>query len=227
MGLLTCEAVSEIRGSGVGSFHTKGWETWMAKRKGTAKKTLESLRKKAKKGIAIQKKTRKTRSVSPTQDKAATKKTTGKKAVKKKSVKKKAAKVLAGRKKVKKKKTHVKVSREEGPGLPLKEIRARLGLIVPQFAALSSLDGIYLYGAELLEEPRLEHVNFIVVYRSLRSAVRLKAAEAELRILITAVLPVEFNLDTGTPTIGRLLGEGNPAVQAHLGYSEPVFARGV
>jgi len=77
----------------------------------------------------------------------------------------------------------------------------------------------------LLKEPRLKRINFIIVYRGLRSASRLEAAEAELRMLITAVLPVEFNLSTGKPVIGRLLAEGNPAVQAHLGYSEPVFDR--
>ncbi|MEC8943569.1 MAG: hypothetical protein VX398_01725, partial [Acidobacteriota bacterium] len=65
----------------------------------------------------------------------------------------------------------------------------------------------------------------IIVYRGLRSASRLDAAEAELRMLITVVLPVEFNLSTGTPVIGRLLAEGNPAVQAHLGHSEPIFDR--
>jgi len=59
----------------------------------------------------------------------------------------------------------------------------------------------------------------------LRSASRLEAAEAELRMLITAVLPVELNLSTGTPVIGRLFAEGNPAVKAHLGYAEPIFDR--
>ena len=109
--------------------------------------------------------------------------------------------------------------------MPLKEVRARLGLIAPQLTELSWLDGIYIYGEELLKEPRLQRINFIIVYRGLRSASRLGAAEAELRMLITAVLPVEFNLSTGTPVIGRLLAEGNPAVQAHLGYSEPIFDR--
>ena len=44
-------------------------------------------------------------------------------------------------------------------------------------------------------------------------------------MLMAAVLPVEFNFSTGTPVIGRLLAEGNPAVQAHLGYSESIFDR--
>ena len=115
--------------------------------------------------------------------------------------------------------------RAKEPGLPLKAVRARLGLIAPQLTELSWLDGIYIYGAELLKEPRLKRINFIIVYRGLRSASRLEAAEAELRMLITAVLPVEFNLSTGTPVIGRLFAEGNPAVKAHLGHSEPIFDR--
>ena len=109
--------------------------------------------------------------------------------------------------------------------MPLKEVRARLGLIAPQLTELSWLDAIYIYGSELLKEPRLKRINFIIVYRGLRSASRLEAAEVELRMLITAVLPVEFNLSTGTPVIGRLFAEGNPAVQAHLGYAEPIFDR--
>ena len=40
------------------------------------------------------------------------------------------------------------------------------------------------------------------------------------------MLPIEFDTKlTGTLEIGRLLDEGNPAAQALLGYSEPVFAR--
>jgi hypothetical protein len=77
-----------------------------------------------------------------------------------------------------------------------------------------------------VEEPRLERVDFIVVYRGLRSAARLRAAETELRELLAAVLPMEFDLKlTGTLEIGRLLGEGNPAAQALLGYAETVFTR--
>ena len=104
-------------------------------------------------------------------------------------------------------------------------MRARLGLIGPQIAALAWLEGLYLYGPALLEMPRLEHVDFIVVYRGKRNAKRLKAAESELRTLLQAVLPLDFELNTGTLEIGRLLSEGNPAALAHLGYSEPIFAR--
>ena len=192
----------------------------MAKRKATRKKKPESSRKKTKKGVTRQKRVEKTRSVSPSSSKAAKKK-----AVKKKPSKKKVAKVLTSGKKAKKRARARARARSKEPGLPLKEVRARLGLIAPQLTELSWLDGIYIYGEELLKEPRLQRINFIIVYRGLRSASRLDAAEAELRMLITAVLPVEFNLSTGTPVIGRLLAEGNPAVQAHLGYSEPIFDR--
>lgn len=188
----------------------------MAKRKATRKKKLESSRKKTKKGVTKQKRAKKTRSVAPASGRAAKKK-----AVKKKPSKKKVAKVLTSGKKAKKKAR----ARSKEPGLPLKEVRARLGLIAPQLTELSWLDGIYIYGSELLKEPRLKRINFIIVYRGLRSASRLEAAAAELRMLITAVLPVEFNLSTGTPVIGRLFAEGNPAVKAHLGYSEPIFDR--
>ena len=192
----------------------------MAKRKATRKKKPESSRKKTKKGVTRQKRVETTRSVSPSGSKAAKKK-----AVKKKPSKKKVAKVLTSGKKAKKRARARARARSKEPGLPLKEVRARLGLIAPQLTELSWLDGIYIYGEELLKEPRLQRINFIIVYRSLRSASRLGAAEAELRMLITAVLPVEFNLSTGTSVIGRLLAEGNPAVQAHLGYSEPIFDR--
>ena len=192
----------------------------MAKRKATRKKKPESSRKKTKKGVTRQKRVKKTRSVSPSSSKAAKKK-----AVKKKPSKKKVAKVLTSGKKAKKRARARARARSKEPGLPLKEVRARLGLIAPQLTELSWLDGIYIYGEELLKEPRLQRINFIIVYRGLRSASRLDAAEAELRMLVTAVLPVEFNLSTGTPVIGRLLAEGNPAVQAHLGYSEPIFDR--
>ena len=192
----------------------------MAKRKATRKKKPESSRKKTKKGVTRQKRVKKTRSVSPSSSKAAKKK-----AVKKKPSKKKVAKVLTSGKKAKKRARARARARSKEPGLPLKEVRARLGLIAPQLTELSWLDGIYIYGEELLKEPRLQRINFIIVYRGLRSASRLDAAEAELRMLITAVLPVEFNLSTGTSVIGRLLAEGNPAVQAHLGYSEPIFDR--
>ena len=192
----------------------------MAKRKATRKKKPESSRKKTKKGVTRQKRVETTRSVSPSGSKAAKKK-----AVKKKPSKKKVAKVLTSGKKAKKRARARARARSKEPGLPLKEVRARLGLIAPQLTELSWLDGIYIYGEELLKEPRLQRINFIIVYRGLRSASRLGAAEAELRMLITAVLPVEFNLSTGTSVIGRLLAEGNPAVQAHLGYSEPIFDR--
>ena len=192
----------------------------MAKRKATRKKKPESSRKKTKKGVTRQKRVKKTRSVSPSSSKAAKKK-----AVKKKPSKKKVAKVLTSGKKAKKRARARARARSKEPGLPLKEVRARLGLIAPQLTELSWLDAIYIYGSELLKEPRLKRINFIIVYRGLRSASRLGAAEAELRMLITAVLPVEFNLSTGTSVIGRLLAEGNPAVQAHLGYSEPIFDR--
>lgn len=139
--------------------------------------------------------------------------------------KKAAGKKIAKKKAVKRKFARRRDAGPQEPGLPFKEIRARLGLIRPQIAALRWLDGLYLYGAALVKEPRLERVDFIVIYRGLRGAARLKSAEAELRELIAAVLPVEFDLNTGSAGIGRLLGEGNPAAQAHLGYSEPVFTR--
>ena len=186
----------------------------MVKRKATRKKKPESSRKKTKKGVTRQKRVETTRSVSPSGSKAAKKK-----AVKKKPSKKKVAKVLTSGKKAKKRARARARARSKEPGLPLKEVRARLGLIAPQLTELSWLDGIYIYGEELLKEPRLQRINFIIVYRGLRSASRLGAAEAELRMLVTAVLPVEFNLSTGTSVIGRLLAEGNPAVQAHLGHS--------
>ena len=220
----------------------------MAKRKATRKKTATSGRKKPEKRTPIRKKTKKTRNIEASGGKAAKKKTTRKKgpspektAKKKPTVKKKTAQkpppTKAKAKKVSTRKTSAKtrafrrklargeVGGPQEPGLPLKEVRARLGLIGPQIAALRWLDSLYLYGSALLEEARLERVNFIAVYRGLRSAARRKAAEAELRELIAAVLPVEFDVNTGTPGIGRLLGERNPAAQAHLGYSEPVFTR--
>ncbi len=162
--------------------------------------------------------------------KVAPKATVTKPAVLEKTVKKDVSKKASKKRTAKKKVVRRRFIRRrhagpEEPGLPFKEIRARLGLIGPQIAALRWLDGLYLYGAALLEKPRLERVDFIVIYRGLRSAARLKSAEAELRELIAAVLPVEFDLNTGSPGIGRLLNEGNPAAQAHLGYSEPVFTR--
>ena len=119
-----------------------------------------------------------------------------------------------------------KVSEPEEPGLPLKELRARLGLIAAQIGEFEWLEGLYMYGAELLEAKRLERVDFIVVYKRLRSAAKLKAAESDLRELLGAVLPIDFELKlTGTLEIGRLLAEGNPAAQALLGYAETVYPR--
>ena len=185
------------------------------------------IRKKTAKKKAAAKKLAKKRTVKKKAiKKKDTAKTTASKAsARNKTVKKKAAKVA--RKDASKKAVKVEITAPEEPGLPLKEIRARLGLIGPQIAALSWLEGLYLYGSVLLQEARHERVDFIVVYRGLRSAGRLKGAETELRELIGAVLPIEFELSTGSPEIGRLLGEGNPAAQAHLGYSEPIFARGI
>ena len=219
----------------------------MAKRRATRKKAATSIRKKAKKRTSIRKKTKTTRNIEASGDKAAKNKTTRKKrpslektAKKKADVKKRTTPKTVAKRKVKKpsrrkpsaktrafqrKMARGEVAVSSEPGLPLKEVRARLGLIGPQIAALRWLDGLYLHGSALLQEARLERLNFIAVYRGLRSAARLKAAEAELRELIAAVLPVEFDLNTGSPGIGRLLGEGNPAAQAHLGYSEPVFTR--
>ncbi len=111
------------------------------------------------------------------------------------------------------------------PGLPLKEVRARLGLIGPQIADLDWLEGLYMYGRALMEAPRLERVDFIVVYRGRHGAKWIKAAQVELRTLLEAVLPLDFELNTGTLGVGRLLSEGNPAAVAHLGYAEPVFTR--
>jgi len=111
------------------------------------------------------------------------------------------------------------------PGLPLKELRARLGLIGPQIADLDWLEGLYMYGRALMEAPRLERVDFIVVYRGRHGAKWIKAAQVELRTLLEAVLPLDFELNTGTLGVGRLLSEGNPAAVAHLGYAEPVFTR--
>ncbi len=220
----------------------------MAKRRSTRKKTATSTRKNIKKVTSIQKQTKTTPKIKGSGSKVAKNKTTRKKrpslektAKKKASVKKKTTpKTVAKQRKVNKPsrrkpsaKTRAfqrKLARGEvpgppEPGLPLKEVRARLGLIGPQIAALRWLDALYLHGSALLEEARLERLDFIAIYRGLRSAARLKAAEAELRELIAAVLPVEFDLTTGTAGIGRLLGEGNPAAQAHLGHSEPVFTR--
>ena len=193
----------------------------MAKKKTTREKG-PSPEKTAKKKATAKKPARKpTVKKKTAKKKAATQATVRKASTRKKSVKKKAVKKRAFRRKFARR----KVAGPQEPGLPLKEVRARLGLIGPQIAALRWLDGLFLYGSSLLEEARLEHVNFIAIYRGLRSAERMKAAEAELRELIAAVLPVEFDVSTGTPGIGRLLGEGNPAAQAHLGYSEPVFTR--
>jgi hypothetical protein len=152
--------------------------------------------------------------------KAAKKKVTKKKGAQKKPTKKAAAATTEPE-------TPAVEPEQQEPGLPLKEVRARLGLIGPQIADLDWLEGLYLYGPALLEMPRLEHVDFIVVYRGRRGAKRLKAAESELRTLLEAVLPLDFELNTGTLEVGRLLGEGNPAAMAHLGYAEPVFTRSV
>ena len=220
-------------------------------KKGTAirKRTKKSRNVAASRGKTAKKKTtrekgpsrKKTAKKKATVNKPATKPTVNKEAAKKKAVtkakvtkpptrKETVKKKVSKRKTAKKRAFKRKFARGEGagkeePGLPLKEVRARLGLIGPQIAALRWLDGLYLYGSALLEEARLERVSFIAVYRGLRSGARLKAAEAELRELIAAVLPVEFDVSTGSPGIGRLLGEGNPAAQAHLGHSEPVFTR--
>ena len=189
--------------------------TKAAKSAVTAKKTTKKTAKKAAKTKATAK--------------AAAKKTT-KKAVTKGATKKPASKKTA---KKRKKGTEpesvrkVKVVEPAEPGFPLKEIRARLGLIGPQIGELEWLEGLYLYGAKMLDMPRLERVDFIVVYRGLRNAARLKAAETELQTLLAAVLPLDFELKfTGTLEIGRLLQEGNPAAQALLGYAESVFTRG-
>ena len=191
----------------------------MAKRRSTRKKTKnKATANKPARKPTVKKKTAKKKAATKAKVKKAS---TRKKSVKKRAVKTRAVKTRAFKRKL----ARGEVARPQEPGLPLKEVRARLGLIGPQIAALRWLDGLYLYGSALLEEARLERVNFIAVYRGLRSAARLKAAEAELRELIAAVLPVEFELNTGTPGIGRLLGEGNPAAQAHLGHSEPVFTR--
>ena len=118
------------------------------------------------------------------------------------------------------------VPEPQEPGLPLKEVRARLGLIAPQIGELEWLDGLYMYGAELLEVARLEQVDFIVVYKRLRSGSKIKAAEKELKELLGAVLPIDVELKmTGTLEIGRLLAEGNPAAQALLGHAETVYPR--
>lgn len=188
----------------------------------TAKGTTD--RKAARKKI-VKKATPKKMPAKAAQRKAANTKVTTKKtadtAAKKKASKKKAAVRTT------EPKAPAAKRQPQEPGLPLKEVRARLGLIGPQIADLDWLEGLYLYGRALLEVPRLERVGFIVVYRGRRGAKRLKAAESELRTLLEAVLPLDFELNTGTLEVGRLLSEGNPAAMAHLGYAEPVFTRAV
>lgn len=223
----------------------------MQKSTKTARKVTLATRKASKKNTTrkkavMGKKSKKT--AAATTNKKAARKRTVKKATKKK-VPAKAAKKNAAKKKgagkVTKKKTPDRVTKRKAaaattepeapavepepqePGLPLKEVRARLGLIGPQIAELDWLEGLYLYGPALLETPRLEHVDFIVVYRRRHGAKRLKAAESELRTLLGAVLPLDFELNTGTLEVGRLLSERNPAAMAHLGYAEPIFTRSV
>ena len=224
----------------------------MAKRKTTRKKAAKPTRKKATKSGSTQKLTKKTRKPTPATGKASKKKTTRKSGVTGKKSKKIAAATTSrkvSRKRTLKRATKNKESAKaakkrsavatpepeapavkpepQEPGLPLKEVRARLGLIGPQIADLDWLEGLYLYGPALLEVPRLERVDFIVVHRGRRGANRLKAAERELRTLLEAVLPLDFELNTGTPLVGRLLSERNPAAIAHLGHAEPVFNRSV
>jgi hypothetical protein len=207
-----------------------------AKKKATKKKATKKkvAKKKVAKKAATKKKVKKKASKKSVAKKVATKKAASKPAKKKTAAKKPAAKKVGKKKRTRKAKAaEIEAPRvepqpavPEEPGLPLKEVRARLGLIGPQIASLTWLEGLYLYGSALLETPRLEHVDFIVVHKGIRSAGRLKTAESELRDLLAAVLPLDFDLKlTGTLQIGRLLGEGNPAAQALLGYSEPVFAR--
>lgn len=108
----------------------------------------------------------------------------------------------------------------------MKEIRARLGLIQSKLEEMAWLEGLYMHGAELLEQPLLKRLGFIVLYRGLTQAPKRRAAQDQLQELLKAVLPVELSLQfTSALGLGDLLQEGNPAAKALLGHAEAIYVK--
>jgi hypothetical protein len=88
------------------------------------------------------------------------------------------------------------------------------------------IDGLYLYGAELVEQPYLTHLKFIVLFHGLRLPAAQRNAQQQLHELLHAVLPLDLSVQlAGTPGMAELLQEGNPAATALLGHTEMVFTR--
>ena len=62
----------------------------------------------------------------------------------------------------------------------MKGVRARLGLIQSKLAEMTWLEGLYMHGAELLEQPLLKRLGFIVLYRGLTQAPKRRASDPAL-----------------------------------------------
>jgi hypothetical protein len=108
----------------------------------------------------------------------------------------------------------------------IKEVRARLGLIRQKLLEMTWIDGIYIYGPELVDQQYLTQLKFIVFFHGLRSTAAQRSAQQELHELLHAVLPLKLNIQlAGTPGMAELLEDGNPAAVALLGHTETVFAR--
>lgn len=197
----------------------KGRKKTTAKRKKTPKRK-PSRRKKAKK----KKKSTRTRKRSGTRNR---RRRTGKRATKKRATKKRAAKKRPSTKQAPSKKKKKQKAAKPPPGLPLKEVRARLGLIQAQLAELPWLQGLYLYGSNVVEDPAaLRRASFIVTQSGLRGSAAVREAGRELEELLGAVLPIQLDLQiVDTPAVGELLTEENPAAIALLGHAEAVFVR--
>jgi hypothetical protein len=156
--------------------------------------------------------------------KPAAKKEAPKKAAKKTARKKTSKKAATGGKP--KKRRRGKKRKPADEGMPMKEVRARLGLIRQKLLEMTWIEGIYLYGAELVDQQYLTQLKLIVFYTGLRTPAAQRSAQQELQELLHAVLPLELSIQlAGTPGMAELLEEGNPAAIALLGHTETVFAR--
>ena len=108
----------------------------------------------------------------------------------------------------------------------LKEVRARIGLIRPKLLEMTWIDGLYLYGAEVVDQTYLTQLRFIVLFHGLRLSSAQRKARQQLHELLHAVLPLHLSVQlAGTPGLAELLQEGNPAATALLGHTEMVFTR--
>ncbi len=170
------------------------------------------------------------------------KKSPVKKPAKKAPAKKPAKKVPAKKVATKKKSTTAKSKRTDkaaeasAPAPPAKprritkmsldEVLISIGTLEGNWSDLGWLQGLYLYGQDLKSTDYHREFSFIVVYRGLSKSSQIRKARADLDAILAQAAPVHRTLNF-IPTIGIIeqMRTDNPAVNALLGHTVPIFVR--